>query len=295
MGADPLSAYGGSWRERYLGAFSIYIDDSGSAPEHKFAIAAGIVFPAKRIAAFEREWRTFLKREGMPELHASECVARNPHSPFADWDDHRVERALMRAQAIIFKFSVKAFSVGIHKQDYDEVMPQEMRLGMSRSHYVWAVSSLLGLGYDWATFAQVAPMEYVFDNVPKLEKRDIEESIEYSEAVYADHFSGHYSFRSRKEVAGLQAADLFAWVCYQAGRRTRFDIPMNAIAEKLWNYFRFRNRGEWSTVQSLSREGLEMWVKKAYGGPEDLRWREYKQRQTEARMPSRKKKVTPGV
>jgi hypothetical protein len=45
-------------------AFSLYIDDRGSAAGHRFAIAAGMVFPAKRIEAFERGWKALLKKEG---------------------------------------------------------------------------------------------------------------------------------------------------------------------------------------------------------------------------------------
>lgn len=271
--------------------FSIYIDDSGSSPEDKFAIAAGVVFPAKRIEAFEREWNSFLEKEGMPDLHASACVARNPHSVFATWDDAKVERVLARAQQIVFKYSVKAFSIGIHKQDYDDLIPDDMRIGVSDSHYVWALSSVLGLSYDWVS-ERSAPMEYVFPNCSKQEKRDIEEAIDYSESIYADHFSGHYSFRSAKEVPGLQTADLFAWTCYQAGRWTRFGTPMKAPSEALWNHFALRNAGEWSTNQSLTREGLEMWVKKTCGTPEDLRLRQYKQKRKEERLP--KPKISPG-
>jgi hypothetical protein len=269
--------------------FSLYTDDSGSAPDQRFTIAAGIVFPAKRIEAFEREWNAFFKgKERVQELHTSVCVAHNPDSDFAGWDDDRVERVLLHAQQIIFKYSVKAFSIGIHKQDYNEVVPKEMWLSVSQSHYVWALSSVLGLSYDWAS-KHSTPMEYVFDNASKEEKRDIGEAIDYSEAIYPGHFSGHYSFRSRKEVPGLQAADLYAWVNYQAACHTRFDTPIKPIAEKLWHPFISRNEEKWSTIQSLNRIGLEMWVKNTYGSPEDLRLREYKQKQKEERMPKPKK------
>jgi hypothetical protein len=284
-----VSAYGSEWRERYLGMFSLYTDDSGSAPDQRFTIAAGIVFPAKRIEAFEREWNAFFKdKEGVQDFHASVCVAHNPHSDFADWDDERVERVLLHAQQIIFKYSVKAFSIGIHKQDYNELVPDEMWLSVSKSHYVWALSSVLGLSYDWAS-EHSTPMEYVFDNASKEEKRDIEEAIDYSEDVYPGHFSGHYSFRSRKEVPGLQAADLYAWVNYQAACHTRFDVPIKPIAEKLWHPFISRREGQWSTVQSLNRMGVELWVKKTHGSPEDLRLREYKRKRREARMTTPKK------
>jgi len=268
--------------------FSIYIDDSGSAPEHKFAIAAGIVFPVKRIVAFDREWKAFREKEGIPELHVSECVAANPHSAFASWDCARIERVLLRAQEIILKYSVKAFSIGVHKQDYDEIVPDDVWFNVGEAHYIWALSSVLGLSYDWASQHSV-PMEYVLDNASKQDKRDIQEAIDYSDTIYPGHFVGHYSFRSRKEVAGLQAADLFAWTGYQVGCHTRFGIPVKAPAEKLWIAFSSRNNGEWFTVQSLSREGLKMWVNKAYGSPEDLRLREYKRKQKEARIPKPKK------
>jgi Protein of unknown function (DUF3800) len=268
--------------------FSIYIDDSGSAPEHRFAIAAGIVFPAKRLEAFQSEWDTLLDKEGIQELHASECVAHNPHSDFADWDNGRSERVLLRAQEIIFKYSVRAFSVGIHKQDYNEVVPKEMWLSVSQSHYVWGLSSVLGMSYDWAS-KQSAQMEYVFDNASKEEKRDIQEAIDYSEAIYSGHFSGHQSFRSRKEVPGLQAADLYAWVNYQAACDTRFGIPIKPAAEKLWFRFILKDKKKWCTIQSLNRAGLERWVKKTYGSPEDLRLREYKYKRKQARLPKRRK------
>jgi hypothetical protein len=270
--------------------FAIYIDDSGSAPEHRFAIAAGIVFPTKRIEAFEREWNALLGKEGVRELHASECVAHNPHSGFADWNDARSESVLLRAQQIILKYSVKAFSIGVHKEDYNELVPKEMRLSVSRSHYVWALSSVLGLSFDWAS-SHSTPMEYVFDNTSKEEKRDIQEAMDYSESIYSDHFSGHYSFRSRKEVPGLQAVDLYAWVNYQAACDTRFGIPIKPAAEKLWFPFVLKDEKTWCIIQSLSREGLEMWVKKMYGSPEDLRLREYKQKRREKRMPKLKRTI----
>lgn len=268
--------------------FLIYIDDSGSAPANRFAIAAGIIFPGKRIEAFDREWNAFLGKEGIQELHASECVAHNPHSDFAGWDDNRSERALLRAQEITLKYSVKAFSIGINKQDYDELVPKEMWSSVGESHYVWALSSVLGMSYDWSS-SHSAPMEYVLDNTSKEEKRDIEEALDYSENIYSGHFSGHYSFRSRKEVPGLQAVDLYAWVNYQAACQTRFGIPMKPVAEKLWFPYLLKNDKTWCDIQSLNREGVKRWVDKTYGSPEDLRLREFKQQRKEARKPKPKK------
>jgi len=152
------------------------------------------------------------------------------------------------------------------------------------SHYIWALSSVFGLSYDWAT-QRAAPMEYVLDSASKQEQRDIEEAIDYSDRIYPGHFVGHYSFRSRREVPGLQAADILAWTSYQAACNTRFNARIKPPADKLWIAFTSKNNGEWSTIQSLNRKGLEMWVARAYRSPEDLRLGEYKQKRKEARMP----------
>ena len=50
-------------------------------------------------------------------------------------------------------------------------MPEEMRKRVG-SYYTWALSSVLGLAYDWATTRNV-PMEYVFDNADKDIKREM--------------------------------------------------------------------------------------------------------------------------
>lgn len=281
--------------EGLWGMFTIYIDDSGSSPDQRFVVAAGMIFPAKRLDAFEREWHNFLMKERIPELHASECAAHNPKSPYAGWENSHIRSVMLRAQQIIFKYSLQSFSIGIKKSDYDELVPKEMWLSVSESHYVWAASSILGLSFDWASKKQVS-MEYVFDTASKDEKRDITEAIDYSEDLYPDHFVGHYSFRVRKEVPGLQAVDLFAWTCFQAAMRTRFQVPMNPIADELWTAFRLHREQQWSEIQSLSREGLEDWVRKTAGSPEDLRLREYKQKRLAERQPQvRKKKPTQRV
>ena len=36
---------------------------------------------------------------------------------------------------------MKAFCVATEKKNYDEVMPQDMRFGVSDNHFVWALSS----------------------------------------------------------------------------------------------------------------------------------------------------------
>jgi len=282
-----LSAYGSKWADRFLAMFTIFIDDSGSAPEHKMAIASGIVVPAIKIVPLENEWNSFLQKEGIPEFHASECLARNPHSAFANWDDARVRRVFARVRQMTLKYSVRGFCIAIHKDDYTQVMPEDMRKRVG-SFYTWAVSSVIGMAYDFSVERGVE-MEYVFDTAEKEVKREIDEAMLYSERLHPGCFVGHYSFRKRVQVPTLQAADLFAWTCYQAARHTRFNHPIHDIAAESWLGYWSAHQGSWRRIESLNRQGIEDWVKKTYLSPEDLAIKEFKEKQQEARRPKAKK------
>jgi len=270
--------------------FTVYIDDSGSSPEHKIAIASAIIIPAKQLVPFEREWNGFLQKESIPDFHSSKCLARNSHSAFADWGEDRVKRVFARVRQITLKYSVQAFCIAIHKQDYSEVMPEDMRKRVG-SYYTWAVSSVLGLAYDWSNKRSVQ-MEYVFDEADKPVKREINEAMEYSEGIYPGHFLGHYAFRFRRDIPGLQAADLFAWSCYQAARHTRFNDTIHPLAQESWEAYRSAGDGDWAEIQSLNRQGIENWVKEKYLSPEDLEINKFKEKLKEARKPKPKKSST---
>jgi hypothetical protein len=285
-----ISAYGAKWDERYLAMFAIYIDDSGSSPEQKLVVASGLIIPARQLIRFESEWDRFLEKERITVkgFHTSECLAKNPHSEFAGWDDTRIKRVFARVRQMTFKYFIKAFCIAIYKKDYTEVMPEDMRKRVG-SFYTWAASSVLGMAYDWATHrAAPVPMEYVFDTANKEVKREIDDAMECSEQLYPGHFMGHYSFRKRNEVPALQAVDLFAWTCYQKGIQARASRKIPTLAEENWVAYRtFRADDDWCKVESLNRQGIEDWVKKMYLGPEDLRVKECKDRLREARKPKK--------
>jgi Protein of unknown function (DUF3800) len=267
--------------------FTTYIDDSGTSPEHKIAVACGILLPARQIKRFEFEWNNFLQKEGIPDFHSSECLARNQHSAFANWDDEHVRRTFARVRQITFKYSITGFCIGIHKQDYDEVLPPDMKAAVGESHYTWAVSSVLALAEDWASERGV-PMGYVFDNAGKPIKREIDDAIEVSDALFPGRFAGHYQFRNRKDVPALQAVDHFAWTCFQGFRHARFNHPLHPMAaESREAYLRAKN-DEWSIIQSLNREGLEKWVNENRNNPRTQEIIALKQKLKEARQPKRK-------
>jgi hypothetical protein len=247
--------------------FTIYIDDSGTAPEQKIAVAAGIVIPAARIPKFESEWNKFLKQEQIPDgFHASECLARNQHSPFSDWDDKRVRRVFASVRQLTVRFFVKGFCIGIHKQDYDEVLTPELKSAVGDSHYTWALSSVIGHAEDLSK-EKKTPMTYVFDNAGKVLRREVTDALEFMEAMEPGRFSGNWIFGKRSAIPALQAVDLFAWTCFQQFRRVRFDTPISVIADETDLGYEEGRNGQWRIVQSLSREGIEKWVAENHSNP----------------------------
>ncbi len=272
--------------------FTIYIDDSGTSPEHRMAVAAGIVIPATRIRKFDSEWRRFLQDERIPEFHASECLARNQHSPFSAWDDERVRRVFARVRQLTIRFSIRGFCIGIHKLDYDEVLTADMKAAVGNSHYTWALSSLIGLADDLSR-QQGAPMTYVFDNAGKAIKREVTDALEFMESMEQGRYAGCWIFGKRSETPALQAVDLFAWTCFQQFRRSRFGNPIPDLVYETDLGYEQGRRGTWRTVQSLNREGIEKWVSENRDNPRTKEIIAFKERLRESQKPKRKGKLIP--
>ncbi|MGA8503197.1 MAG: hypothetical protein WB683_16705, partial [Candidatus Sulfotelmatobacter sp.] len=51
--------------------FTNYVDDSGTDPNQRVAIASGWIVPAARIVALEREWDRLKEKEGFTDFHTS--------------------------------------------------------------------------------------------------------------------------------------------------------------------------------------------------------------------------------
>ena len=48
-----MSAYGGKWKEVTPVVFTVYVDDSGTSPDQKLAVASALIVPAIRIPRIE--------------------------------------------------------------------------------------------------------------------------------------------------------------------------------------------------------------------------------------------------
>lgn len=220
--------------------FTAYIDDSGSDPSQSVANATALIVPDLRVFALEREWENLKKREHFADFHTSVFVARNPRSEFADWDDHKQRRVFTRVRQIIKRFGVKVVSFTVHKKDYDEVVPSALRKYAGKYHYTWAMRHLVSQIVAWRIVSGALPLKYVFDWMTEREPHRIEIETVMKQGEKVANELGvigectNYSFRHRKDVAGLQCVDLLAWTCYQYGLLAHRKKLLPEFADVAW-------------------------------------------------------------
>jgi hypothetical protein len=263
-----VSAWGKRWQEVQLvmsSLFTAYIDDSGTDPSQKVAIATGLIIPAKKIISLENEWNTFREKWGFSCFHMSEFSAKNgkKEPQFAKWNDSQHKQVFERARQITKKYGVKTLTFAVTKTDYDEVVPDELKQYWGKNHYTWAIRQFLDYIHTWERNRGGAPLEYVYDWMKPTDsaRREIEKVIAQSEDMSGNtgEFS-NYSFRCRDKIPGLQCADILAWTSYQSSLLVFFGKPLASDANIAWNDFKEYLAGEWRTVRTLTRANLEKLV-----------------------------------
>jgi hypothetical protein len=244
--------------------FTAYIDDSGTDPSQKVAIATALIIPARRIIPFQSEWDTFTRKWGVLDFHTSECAVANPKSDFAGWNQEKVAACFRRIRQITRKYGVKCFSLAVNKDDYDAIVPESLRPVFGKHHYTWAVHSLLALLDEWACQTGIEhPIEYIFDwlTLNSPQRREIEEAIARIEKERTGRFAGHYSFRHRSDYPGLQCVDLVGWTCYRFAMKVFTTLPLTDLQIECWNDFNSTKSGsKWLVAIGQNAEMLQKTV-----------------------------------
>jgi hypothetical protein len=248
--------------------FVFYSDDSGTSPSQKVAIATAIVIPSKQVIRMESEWNALRKKEVFEYFHTSECIWKNPKSPFAAWDDRKVARVFSRVRQISKKYGIRGISASIKKNDYDEILPPFFKQYFGQHHYTWCLSFAIAYAEK---FQVQLPFEYIFASMGNKStdprRREVERAMEYCERIAAEQgHSGDYtnfSFRKAKDVAGLQCADAVGWTCYQFALNTLYGTPIHPLAQLAWRDYGgpLADQG-WLNAFTFTRENLKRWVKK---------------------------------
>ncbi|MFZ3341467.1 MAG: DUF3800 domain-containing protein [Terriglobales bacterium] len=264
------------------GLYTNYVDDSGTDPNQRIAVASGLIIPGARIPALQKEWDRLREKEGFSDFHTSEFVAKNYKSAFAKWTDEKHARVFLRVRQICKKYGAKCVAFSVLKKDYDEVVPADMKKYWGQYHYTWAMRQFIVWMYQKERALSGAPMEYVFDYMDPSDanRKEIEKVMQQAEDMTGntDEFK-HFGFRPRREVPGLQCADLLAWLAYQVALQVFCNKPMSPYAKLAWEDFDKHPHKEWRTVRTVQRWGLEHLVHKERTSGESLmRFKEWEEK-----------------
>jgi len=205
--------------------FEIYFDDSGTHAESPIAVAACYVSSKTQWDHFNRNWSDVLKDEGFEYFHMADFML-NPkkgHKPYCDWDSDKKERVYRKLASIIRLRTRCEFAVSVPKDIYDKHASDDMKKNYAKDHYAFAVKCCLGLIWRWRMdFNVTAPMQYIFDSVPKGLGRkgqimqiwqEIDADPE-AETKFGLSRRDGYQFQDKKIFKPLQAADILAWHMY---------------------------------------------------------------------------------
>jgi Protein of unknown function (DUF3800) len=251
---------------------TIYIDDSGTGPSQNIAVAAGWIakMPAWRL--FEREWNRVRSVESHKFncMHMADFVAG--YKEFKNWGDLDEKLSLMKnLRQVIKKRAIKGFGLGVIKKDFDELVPPALKAKGYESHYTYAVRRVLGMIHDWRKSQRIEdqPIEYIFDYMDAHDPRrreieDVFNSVGTPEENFLSYglFDGGFSFRPKKSLSPLQAADILAWTAYQTVLNEIEKNKLHPIAKENFKDFYLHRHRRFLEGGYHKRDHILDWVKK---------------------------------
>lgn len=206
--------------------FTVYFDDSGTAPEHKIAVASALVIPGAQIVRLEREWDTFKQKEGFSKFHAAPMAASNPNEGYGDWNMAKQSRVFERVRQISKKYAIEpagAVSFSVNKEEYEEHVPASLRPKLGVYHYTFAIQEVLKTMSAWN---KAHPVTYVFEAMRRTDPRRIE-----LERALERYNIENFSYGNSKDIPGLQCADQIAWASFQWANYEYFNRTPHLLAE----------------------------------------------------------------
>jgi Protein of unknown function (DUF3800) len=247
----------------------MYIDDSGTSPKNRVAVAAGWISPLRKWKRFEKYWERFKEEQGFDCFHMAECVYGNDKSEFRDWNYAKKVRVIRRLRDLTKSYADKGIAISVAKQDYDEVITGNLRKWTGEFHYTWAMRCLMGKIDHWRREQRVTePMEYIIDWIEPGDIRRKEIELVFTQAENDPNamsrygaYPGCYSFRKRCDVLPLQATDMLAWLTYRRCLASP-ENPMNEISPTAFNDLAAYRDSFWLDALTLGREALADWARR---------------------------------
>jgi hypothetical protein len=238
---------------------TVYVDDSGTSPEQKVAIASALIFPAARIEALGIAWEKFKAEESFTYLHAAEIACSDRRGQFKTWDNEKASRVFERARNFATDYGIGAYSMAIYKPHFDALVPKEWLEPGGNNHYTWAFRNLMHYLLRWhRTHVGNGLYEFVIDNAVGKDRFEIEMMMNQFEAEYPGCFENHYSFGCKANVPCLQLADLVAWSSFSFSKTLFQQEDPNPFAVESMGHFGVMHPNGWLRYLAIMADELRV-------------------------------------
>jgi hypothetical protein len=273
--------WGRRWKEIQLAFFTVYLDDSGTAPDQPIASASALIIPGKQILNLEAHWDRFIKAQGLSDFHASACAAApsTKEKQYHHLDDCDKKHIFARVRQFCKKYGVQTFGFSVHKPDFDSVINGDFRL-YAGGHYTWAVRHVIREIEIWRRDRKIIePLQYIFDwQDPGSDSRDEIDDL-MGQACEWQKEPFYHDFKMRKHIPGLQCVDLIAWLTLQLGLNNFHAKSFHGLAleciEDFENYYPYGMvpvNKKWFQVPTIQRSALEKWFADEIGKGQSVPW-----------------------
>lgn len=204
---------------------SFFDESYGDDNPYPFCVA-GYVFTKLKLAAFERDWRSMLRKWELPYFHMVDCAHGNP--PFDKLGRDGCINAAKDAISIIQKYA--ALGVGI-TLDPDKFEKDWQHKEIIKSAYECCVWMSVVAIKKWADEVRPsARFSYIFEQGYVNNGRALQAMV----ALFSDpelkakYRSPGFGFVEKADSPGVQAADLLAWQLFTENKRIRDGIRPKA-------------------------------------------------------------------
>lgn len=198
-----------------------YFDDSGTHASSAIVLIAGVYGHPNQFEYLSNLWGEHLRapcpgKLAISKFHMTECQAGE--GEFFGWK--RIEREYLSSELTeaMIKTGIRGYCSAVDRRSWDKYVQGELRRASGDAETICIISTFTGMVRQAALSAPGHDLTLIFDDRPQ-KKHNIERiyDVYKASANAVPHPADIVSvgFASSKKTVPLQAADLFAWECYQ--------------------------------------------------------------------------------
>src|SRR5262249_8317912 len=237
--------------DKVMGVLEAYCDESGIHRGASHCAVVGFVGSARNWQRFETDWR---KASGGVDFHGSQFFARangRRVKPYDGWTDDRARDYLRRLLALITSATVTVVGAIVKVAAFEKLSRNERRYltgaPFSPFRQRFTLSGAPARPY-FAVFSECivqaakcvkgpgSQVNFVFDRQDQLSghaRQLFEYALQKGIPEFREHL-GELSFKDKKGIGGLQAADLLAHTVYRrAGTRVGVNAELDMATLRL--------------------------------------------------------------